>query len=208
MRTPDQWTARERRLLRELRDPARIQTFLDALPYLPEGGALSPRTTLETGTAQCFGGAILAAAALSELGHRPLLLNLRAENDDDHVLAVFRHRGLWGAVAKSNCTTLRHREPVYRSLRELVMSYFDFYFRVDGVKTLRSYSVTLDLSRYDASGWRFAGGRLLAIEEDIERLRHYDLVPRHLRGHLALATPDVLAACLLGSRPEGLFRPS
>jgi len=208
MESQDRWTLRERKVLRQLRRPSLVQAFLDSLTYLPEGGALSPRTTLETGTAQCFGGAIFAAAALAELGYRPRLLDLRAENDDDHVLAVFQLRGLWGAVAKSNYTTLRYREPVYRSLRELVMSYFDFYFNVNGMNSLRAYSVTLDLSRYDATGWRFRSGRLLDIEEDIERLRHYDLVPRHLRGKLAPASPDVLAACLLGSRPEGLFRPS
>lgn len=203
-----QWTPRERRVLRQLRDPDRIQAFLDALPYLPDGGALSPRTTLETGTAQCFGGALLAAAALAELGYPPRLVNLRAVNDDDHVLAVFRRRELWGAVAKSNFTTLRLREPIYRSLRELVMSYFDLYFNAAGEKSLRAYSVTLDLTRYDASGWRFAGGRLLDVERDIERLRHYDLVPRHLRGRLGRASPDVLAAGLLGSRAEGLFKPA
>ena len=202
-----QWSRRERRLLAGLSSPGRIQSFLDSLPYLPEGGALSPRSTLESGTAQCFGGAVLAAAALAELGQRPRIVNLRAENDDDHVLAVFTQRGRWGAVGKSNFTTLRHREPVYRSLRELVMSYFDFYFNIAGEKSLRAYSVTLDLSRYDDQGWRFTSGRLLDVEEDIERLRHYPVVPSHLRGRLLPATPDVLAAGMLGSIPEGLYKP-
>lgn len=201
------WTEEERRILAQLNHPGKIQDLLDSLPYLPEGGAHSPRTTLGLGRAQCFGGAVLAAAALAELGHRPRIVNLRAQNDDDHVLAVFRQDGYWGAVGKSNFTTLRHREPVYRSLRELVMSYFDFYFNSNGEKTLRSYSVTLDLSRYDPLGWRFSSDRLWQVEEDIERLRHTSIVPPGLEGQLLPATSDVLAAGMMGAVAEGLYRP-
>jgi hypothetical protein len=201
------WSRDERRVLSKLREPGAIQDFLDALPYWPAGGAHSPRTVLAQGRAQCFGGAILAAAALREHGHRPLIVNMRAVNDDDHVLAVFRRDGYWGAVAKSNYTTLRHREPVYRSLRELVMSYFDFYFNSQGEKTLRSYSVTMDLSRYDSLGWCFSADRLWQIEEDIERLRHTSVVPAGLAGRLLPATEQVLAAGMMGANPEGLYTP-
>lgn len=203
----NRWTAPERKVIRGLRHAGAIQEYLDSLPYWPEGGAHSPRTILRHGKAQCFGGAVLAAAVFCELGHRPLIVNLRAVNDDDHVLAVFRKEGFWGAVAKSNYTTLRHREPVYKTLRELVMSYFDFYFNASGSKTLHSYSVTMDLSRYDHTNWRYASDRLWKIEEDIERLRHTPVVPPGLVGKLLPATPEVLAAGMLGSIPEGLYQP-
>ena len=205
--SPSHWNRRERIVFSHLRDPGEIQALLDELPYLPEGGAHSPRTTLALGRAQCFGGAVLAAAALSELGQRPLLVNLRAVNDDDHVLAVFRQSGYWGAVGKSNFTTLRHREPVYRTLRELVMSYFDFYFNADGEKTLRAFSVTLDLSRHEYLGWRTSHERLWKVEEDIERLRHTTIVPAALDGKLLKVSPQVLEAGLIGSVEEGLYRP-
>ncbi len=201
------WTAEERAVFVRLRGPGDIQSFLDALPYLPEGGALSPRATLRRGAAQCFGGAVFAAAALAELGHRPLLVDLTAVNDDDHVLAVFRHGRLWGAVGKSNFTTLRYREPVYRSLRELAMSYFDLYFNARGFKSLRGYSATLDLARYDRFGWRTSDERLWEVERDIELIRHYDLLPPGAARRLVLATPALLESSLMGSNPDGLYRP-
>ena len=117
----------ERQLFRRLNTPEKIQRFLDELPYdkEPDGPRCrSPRRVLLDRTAHCMEGALLGAVALRMLGHPPLLLDLEAVRDDDHVLAIFRVQGCWGAVAKSNYSGLRFREPVYRTLRELVMSYF------------------------------------------------------------------------------------
>ena len=150
------------RLPRGLRAPDAIQRFLDDLLYNKEKDgetARSPRRVLETREAHCFEGALLAAAALRRLGHPPLVVQLRAMRDDDHVLAVFRERpgaGCWGAVAKSNYSGLRFRSPVYRSLRELVMSYFDVYYNLDGEKSLRAFEQPVDLARFDARGWEAA----------------------------------------------------
>lgn len=150
------------RFPRGLRSPDAIQRFLDGLLYNKEKGgetARSPSRVLETREAHCFEGALFAAAALRRRGHAPLVLQLRAVRDDDHVLAVFREHpgaGGWGAVAKSNYSGLRFRSPVYRSLRELVMSYFDVYYNLEGEKSLRSFSRPVDLSRFDARGWETA----------------------------------------------------
>jgi hypothetical protein len=202
----DGWTRSERRVLDRLRTPIDVQELLDRLPYLTEDGANSPRETLRLRRAQCFGGAVFGAAALERLGHPPLLVDLVAENDDDHVLAVFRERGRWGACSKSNFVTLRYREPVYRSLRELVMSYFDFYFNLRGEKSLRQYSRPLDLRRYDRDGWRVAAGRLRRLEEDIFRVRHYRLLPDRRRP-LARAPRKLVDASTLDADPDGLYRP-
>ena len=101
---------------------------------------------------------------------------MKAFNDDDHVIAVFKEEGHWGAVAKSNFTTLRYREPVYRSLRELVMSYFDFYFNTDGDKSLRSYSLPLDLTVYNSRHWTTTDEDLEYIGDKLEKMHHYPVV--------------------------------
>jgi hypothetical protein len=147
------WTQAELRLFEKLSSPIRIQRYLNGLAYDPDYGARSPRWVIKEGKAHCFEGALFAAAALRRLGHRPLLVDVRSWNDDDHVLAVFKERGHWGCVAKSNYTVLRFREPVYRSIRELVISYFDVYFNPIGQKTMRSYSFPLNLSQFDRRHW-------------------------------------------------------
>src|SRR5438128_8456694 len=120
---------------RRLDTPERIQRFLDNIPYNTEldGETFrSPRLVLRDRTANCIEGAVLAAAALRVQGEAPLVMDLTAVHDEDHVIAVFKRRGLWGAIATSKFTGLRYREPVYRSLRELAMSYFEHYFNLEG----------------------------------------------------------------------------
>ena len=147
----------ERVVLRTLNTPEKIQRFMDHhLLYNkePDGPRCrSPRLVLRDRTAHCMEGALFAAAALRLLGYPPLLLDLEAVRDDDHVLAIYRQSGCWGALAKSNYSGLRYREPVYRSLRELVMSYFEHYFNLEREKTLRKYSRPVNLRRFDARGW-------------------------------------------------------
>src|SRR5262249_3034709 len=133
-------TPSELRRLRALKTPAGIQKFLDDLPYNLSFTARSPKSVLHDRMASCLEGGIFGAAALRILGFPPLIFDLEAEQDTDHVVAIFKVRGHWGAVAKSNFTGCRYREPVYRSLRELAMSYFNIYFNLRGERTLRRYS--------------------------------------------------------------------
>jgi hypothetical protein len=152
--------AGERRVLRTLKTPERIQRFLDCeIGYNlePAGDTCySPRLVLRHGVAHCMEGALLAAAALRMIGHPALLVDLEAVRDSDHVLAVYRVNGCWGALAKSDYSGLRSREPVYRSIRELVLSYFEHYYNPEGEKTLRAYSRPQNLSRFDRMGWMTA----------------------------------------------------
>ena len=120
------WNKDERNILKSLSTPERIQIYLDNLAYNPADDAASPRMIMLSQDAHCFEGGLLAAAALEYHGHPPLMVSLQAEHDDHHVLAVYKGKSGWGCIAKSNTTLLRGRDPVYRNIRELVMSYFDF----------------------------------------------------------------------------------
>src|SRR5881296_2942516 len=131
------FSPRERRMLESLRTPAGVQRALDAMPYHLASTAWSPRRVLRERTAHCLEGAIFAAAALRVLGYPPLLLDFEAVQDSDHVIAVFRRRNHWGAIGKSNFSGMRYREPIYRSVRELAMSYFEGYVNLRGDRTLR-----------------------------------------------------------------------
>jgi hypothetical protein len=148
-----------------------------------------------------------AAAALRYLGFKPLVVDMLAQNDDDHVIAVFRRNGCWGAVAKSNFTTLRYREPVYRTIRELVMSYFDFYFNTLGDKSLRSYSRPVNLSRFDKYEWMTTDADLEFIGDYLTTVTHYKVLTPAMIRSLAVADDVVMNASLNGALPEGLFKP-
>ena len=202
-----EWTKEEITIFKKLTDPDKIQRFLDTLDYNPNYECRSPRWVIKKRSAHCFEGAIFAAAALEFIGHKPLLVDLKSFNDDDHVIALFREDGYWGAVAKSNFTTLRYREPVYRSIRELVMSYFDFYFNLLGEKTLRSYSLPLDLTIFKQLNWETTDDDLEYIGDKIESLHHFDVVTPEMIKKLKLVTESTLKAGLMGSNEAGLFKP-
>src|SRR5205085_1282523 len=170
------FTPNEARTLRRLRTPAGVQRFLDDLPYHLADTAWSARMILRNGTAHCLEGAIFAAAALRVLGFPPLLWDLEADQDTDHVLALFRVRGFWGAVAKSNFTGCRYREPVYRTLRELAMSYFNIYFNLRGERTLRRYSQPVDLSRFDDRHWMTSERSIWFIAAYLRTIPHTPLL--------------------------------
>jgi len=198
----EDFNADERALFRRLKSPARIQAFLDELPYNlePDGPTCrSPRMALRHKTAHCMEGALLAAAALRWLGHEPLLLDLEAVRDDDHVLALFRIHGYWGAIAKSNYSGLRFREPVYRSLRELAMSYFEHYFNLQGEKTLRRYSRPVRLRRFDRIRWMTTEEEVWAIPEHLVAIPHYPLMTPTQQRALGRVDARLFAAGLLGS---------
>jgi hypothetical protein len=201
------WTKDEIEFLKTLSDPDKIQSFLDSIDYNPDYECRSPRWVLRKRSAHCFEGALFAAAALNFIGYPPLIIDMKSFNDDDHVIAVFKVNGHWGAVAKSNFTSLRYREPVYRSLRELVMSYFDFYFNVAGDKSLRSYSLPLDLSAYNFRHWTTTDEDLEYIGDKLEKIRHYPVIDKEMIKNLKKASDSMVKAGLLGSNAEGLFKP-
>ena len=174
------WTPAERRALARLRTPGAVQAFLDSLPYNTEREGetfRSPRRVLRDQTANCIEGAVFAAAVLRAHGRPPLIMDLTAVHDEDHVIAPFRELGLWGAVGTSKFTGLRYREPVYRGLRELVMSYFEHYFNLEGERTLRGYGRPVNLARFDHLDWMTAQGDLWAIAQHLESIPHVAILP-------------------------------
>lgn len=200
------WTTTERRRIAALRSPGEIQAFLDAIPYSADPFYRCPRQVLADRKAHCFDGALFAAAMLRRLGLPPLLVDTRAVRDDDHVIAIFRRHGRIGAVAKSNFVGLRFREPVFRSVRELVLSYFEVYYNAVGEKTLRSYSAALDLRRFDELQWETSNARLDEIATRLDRIRHYPLLSRRTARDLIDVDSRSLAAGMLGLDRAGLYR--
>lgn len=150
------WEPKEKAVIRTLTSPYAIQQFLDAIPYSAESRYRSPRAVLRDRKAHCFDGAVFAAAMLRRLGHDPLIVDLQAVRDDDHVIAIFRRNGKIGSIAKSNFVGLRYREPIYRDLRELAMSYFPSFYNMKKEYSLRQFSVPLNLAKYDGHHWEFA----------------------------------------------------
>jgi hypothetical protein len=178
--------ARDYALLRRLDTPQKIQHFLLELKQNFEVDAetcYSVAEVLRTGHAHCIEGAMLAAAALWAHGEPPLLLDMRAEHDFDHVVALFRRNGCWGAISKTNGIGLRWRDPVYRTLRELAMSYFHEYYNRRDHKTLREFSIPYDLRRVEASIWVSGKKHCWQVCEALDELRHFKLVNGH---HLKL----------------------
>lgn len=164
-------TPSEKRRYRAVRTPFQAQQLLDALRYCGDDDWRSPLEVLRKGKTCCFEGALLAAACLLKEGYPPRILFMVADGvDDDHILFVFKEQGCWGAVAKSNYATLRYREPVYRTLRELVMSYFDFYYDDRYLKTLRAYTRPLDLTRFSNRLWTVRRKTVEAIDYALDRL--------------------------------------
>ncbi len=199
----DGFNAVERSVLRRLSTPERIQRFLDTdVSYNkePHGPTCrSPRLVLRDRLAHCMEGALLGAAALRFHGFPPLLLDLEAVRDDDHVLALYRQRGHWGAIAKSNYAGLRFREPVYRTTRELVMSYFEHYYNLAGEKTLRGYSRPVNLSRFDSLNWMTAETDLWVIAQHLCDIPHTPLLTAVLERNLTRVDGRLMEAGLFGA---------
>lgn len=170
-------TAENLRTLRALKTSKSIQQFIDELTYQYADTAGSPQRTLRERKGHCLEGALVAAAALRLKGHPPLLMDLEGVRDDDHVLAIYREKGLWGSIAKSNFAGLRSRKPVYRTLRELAMSYFEHYYNLRGEHTLRSYSMPVNLARLDRQHWMTSEEDVWCVPELLVAARHYPLVP-------------------------------
>lgn len=168
-------------MLKKLPTPEKIQDFLEALPanYVKQGDTLySPRLVLRERKAHCIEGALLAVAALAVNGTASWLLDLRAkEYDEDHVVTLFRRQGLWGAISKTNHPVLRYRDPIYRTVRELVASYVhEFFMLADGRKTFVDYSRPFSLKRF-GTGWMTSEEDLWDIAIALDDSHHYRFFP-------------------------------
>lgn len=187
------FTTKEKLILRKLNTPAKVQDFLNGLPFNFEkhGETLkSPLFSIRRKTAHCFEGALLGAYILSLHGFTPYVMHLKTTKGDyDHVVALFKVRGLWGALSKTNHAVLRYREPIYKSTRELALSYFHEYFLDNGKKTLRQYSALLDLNAFGkparphesgaGGNWVTAEENLWFIDKKLDKIKHYDIVPKY-----------------------------
>jgi hypothetical protein len=194
------FTPSELRKLRSLKRPAGIQKFLDDLPYNLSYDARSPKKVLNDRIASCLEGGIFAAAALRVLGFPPLIFDLEADQDTDHVVAIFKVRGHWGAVAKSNFAGCRYREPVYRSLRELAMSYFNIYFNMRFERTLRRYSRPVNLARFDHRNWMTTEKPVWFIAEYLCQIPHIRLLTSNMEKNLTRVDPRTVRGEMIGHR--------
>jgi hypothetical protein len=195
--------------LRTLTTPIKIQSFLDETPYSTEDANRTPLQVMQDRLAHCLDGGIFAAAALRRLGYNPMLVDLFPDpgRDDDHVLAIFKVDGYFGALAKSNFTGLRYREPVFRSLRELVASYFESFYNVEGEKTLRTYTRPLNLIRFDHLNWLQNKAGVDAIEDKLLSLPRIPLLTPAVIQFLSPVDSLSYKAGMLGTNPAGLYKP-
>lgn len=202
-------TGSERQFIARLTTPLKIQAFLDELPYSTEHAYRSPPRVLRERIAHCFDGALFAAAILRRLGHSPLIMEmLPNDRDDDHLLALYKWNGHWGAVAKSNFVGLRFREPIYRSLRELVMSYFEQFYNVEREKTLRSYTLPLNLKAFDKWNWMTSDEHLERIAERLDTIRKVPVLTEPMISTLSLVDERSYRAGLLEANKRGLYTPA
>lgn len=200
-------TESEHQLISTLATPARIQVFLDELPYSTEHIYRCPLRVLRERIAHCFDGALFAAATLRRLGYPPLIMEmLPNDRDDDHLLAIYKNNGHWGAIAKSNFVGLRFREPIYRTLRELMMSYFEQFYNLEREKTLRSYTLPLNLKAFDALDWMTKDDFLEHIAQKLDRIRRIPVLTQPMISALSLVDERSYRAGLMGANEEGLFR--
>lgn len=170
------YSKEEIKIYKKLNTPVKIQDFLEIVPYNFESRGetcYSPRLMLRHRKAHCMEGALFAAACFQFHGNRPLILELRADKKDlDHIIAPFKINRCWGAISKTNHAVLRYREPVYKSIHELVMSYFHEYFLDSGKKTLRGYSKPVDLSRFDKKNWQTSDEEVWYIDRYLDKVPH------------------------------------
>ncbi len=204
MSTPTQTlTKEEGRLFRTLNSPKKIQDFLNTFNQKPEekNGHIvrSPRTVLQTRTANCMEGALLAATILQFHGEKPLLLDLKVADtnnkDVDHVVALFEMDGHYGAISRTSHAVLRYREPIYKTLRELVLSYFHEYFtNSDGKKTLRSYSKPFDVSKRFGTRWITTEHDIFEIAVALDESPHFEILTKKMERNLRRADPIEIEA--------------
>ncbi len=205
----DHVTPQQQIILKSLKTPVAIQAYLDQVPYSTEDTNRSPVQVMQDQVAHCLDGALFAAAALREIDFPPLLIDMFPEpgRDDDHVLALFKMNGHFGALAKSNFPGLRMREPIYRSTRELVLSYFEDFFNQDGEKTLRTYTRMLHLEQFDALGWTWNSTGVNTIERRLLSMKRTPLITSAMAAQLSPVDALTYQSGMVGVNPSGLYQP-
>ncbi|NSW52863.1 MAG: hypothetical protein HPY85_10190 [Anaerolineae bacterium] len=200
---------RNRALFESLATPLHIQQYLDSIPYVGEERDRTPLAVMQDRQCHCLDGGLLAALALKRIGLGARIIDLVQEPglDDDHVLAIYRVNGKYGAVAKSNFTGLRYREPVYRSLRELAMSYFEVFYNIDGIKTLRGYTRPLHLDAFDRWHWQTEEFGVRKVVKRLYSAAMIPLITAEEAERLAVVDPRSYDAGMLGVNLEGLYKP-
>jgi len=189
------YTKEEIRILKSLNTPSKIQDFVTNLKtnFEVDGKdtCVSPRKVLRTKSAHCIEAAIFAAAALKFHGHKPLLVDLESSDDDwDHVVAVFKQKGFWGAISKSNHDCLRYREPIFKNIRELVLSFFhEYVLNSNGEKTLRRYSKPVNLNRFKEKDWIFSEKDIWIVPEHLVETKHHPILEKWQVKNLRKADP-------------------
>ncbi len=203
-----------RRTFRSLKSPIDIQRYLDSLPYIGEERDRCPLDVMKDGQCHCLDGGLFAALALRRIGHPGLLIDLvpardkhGQKMDDDHVLAVYRRYGLWGAVAKSNYPWLRYHEPVYRTIRELVMSFFEVYYSLDSVKALRAYTTPFDISRYDHWNYAWEETGATRLYQKFYHRKEILLITKQTEALLQPVDQKAYNSGILGADLKWAFRP-
>ena len=198
----------ELQTMSKLNSPNKIQAFLDAIPYSSESIYRCPLQVLRDRVANCFDGALFAAAALRQIGFPPLILDMIPDSrDDDHVLALYKQDGHWGAIAKSNFVGLRFREPIHRNLRELVLSYFDQYYNIKREKTLRGYTLPLNLKTFDKFDWMVSDKSMERIAQRMDEIRRFFLLTPKMIAGLSTVDERLYKAGLQGTNEAGLYKP-
>lgn len=205
----DLLTSDQRHTWECLNTPMDIQAYLDDTPYSVEDYDRSPLRVMQDRVAHCLDGGLFAAAALRRLGYPPLLVDIFPipNSDDDHVLAIYRRNGRYGCLAKSNFPGLRSRQPVYHTLRELVMSYFEVFFNMDGTRSLRSYTAPVNLKRFDHLEWTWRDEAGPLIEAYMYGRRKIQLLTPAMEAELPPMDPFSYKVFTTGVNPAGLFKP-
>ncbi len=202
------WTPAERAELDTFLTPEDIQAYLDEIPYNSADPTFrSPREVLRDRVANCMEGAVFAAAALEYIGFPPLLVNLKAVRDDDHVLALFKLDGRYGALAKSNYAGLRYRSPVYASSREVAMSYFDHYYNPAGELTMRGFTRPLNLATRRYAGWQTRELNLDDMSDHLDALPFVTVVDPEMEKRLRPLDERLYRSGLMGADEAGLYQP-
>ena len=201
------WSAEERQAFLRLKSPSLIQSFLDELPYSSDSFYRCPRRVLAERKAHCFDGALFAAAALRRLDFPPLIIDLQAYRDDDHLLALYKVKGHWGAIAKSNFVGLRFREPIHRTLRELVLTYFPSYYNMAGDKSLRGYTAPLHLERFDHLDWMRRDEPMDLVSDKLDEMHYYPLLNKAMLRFLSPIDERTFQAGQVGADQAGIYRP-
>lgn len=202
-------TPSQRAVLESLQTPALIQAYLDDTLYSSESINRSPLRVMQDLQAHCLDGGLFAAMALRRLGFPPLIIDLLPETnrDDDHILAIYKVEGCFGAVAKSNYVGLRFREPVYRSLHELVMSYFESYYNIESERCLRAYTRPINLKTYDPLDWPWNDSAADIVEKHLKTLKPIPLITPAQAARLECVDPLSFKAGMLAINPAGLYKP-